>query len=158
MVEGIACAPAVTQRFLPDATAYLTWRCAGECDDVKGIQHAGGILEQAKQWRSCCPWKGIQPPIRTPARKYSPLSAASSCTRRRTFPGLGPPSGPWDDPSREWSTMPVSSRGPRRRRSWWCHTPLIDPQNLHPCETGGVIRCGVRARLDMGPHGIPRGS
>ncbi len=67
-------------------------------------------------------------------------------------------SGPWDDPSREWSTMPVSSRGPRRRRSWWCHTPLIDPQHLHPCETGGVIRCGVQARLVMGPHGIPRGS
>ena len=27
-------------------------------------------------------------------------------------------SGPWDDPPLEWSTMPVSSRGPRRRRSW----------------------------------------
>lgn len=66
-------------------------------------------------------------------------------------------SGPWDDPSREWSTMPVSSRGPRRRRSWWCHTPLIDPQHLHPCESGGVIRGGLQAQLDMGPHGIPRG-
>ena len=52
-------------------------------------------------------------------------------------------SGPWDDPSREWSTMPVSSRGPRRRRSWWCHTPLINPQHPHACEAGGVIRCGL---------------
>ena len=34
---------------------------------------------------------------------------------------------------------------------------LINPQYLHPCETGGVIRCGLQARLDMGPHGIPRG-
>ena len=34
---------------------------------------------------------------------------------------------------------------------------LIDPQHPHPRETGGVIRCGLQARLDMGPHGIPRG-
>ena len=52
--------------------------------------------------------------------------------------------------------MPVSSRGPRRR-SCWCHTPLIDPQYPHACEAGGVIRCGLQARLDMGPHGVPRG-
>ena len=53
--------------------------------------------------------------------------------------------------------MPVNSRGPRRRRSWWCHTPLINPQYPNPCETGGVIRCGLQARLDVGPHGVPRG-
>ena len=35
---------------------------------------------------------------------------------------------------------------------------LINSQYLHACETGGVIRCGLQARLDMGPHGIPRGS
>ena len=51
--------------------------------------------------------------------------------------------------------MPVSSRGPQRR-SCWCHTPLIDPQYPHACEAGGVIRCGLQARLDMG--GIPRGA
>ena len=34
---------------------------------------------------------------------------------------------------------------------------LIDPQYLHACETGGVIRCGLQARLDVGPRGIPRG-
>ena len=34
---------------------------------------------------------------------------------------------------------------------------LIDPQHPHPRETGGVIRCGLQARLDMGPHGVPRG-
>ena len=54
--------------------------------------------------------------------------------------------------------MPVSSRGPRRRRSWWCHTPLVNPQHPHARETGGVIRCGSQTRLDMGPHGIPRGA
>ena len=35
---------------------------------------------------------------------------------------------------------------------------LINSQYLHPCETGGVIRCGLQARLDVGPHGVPRGS
>ena len=34
---------------------------------------------------------------------------------------------------------------------------LINPQHLHACETGGVIRCGLQARLDVGPHGVPRG-
>ena len=34
---------------------------------------------------------------------------------------------------------------------------LVNPQYLNPCETGGVIRCGLQTRLDMGPHGIPRG-
>ena len=33
---------------------------------------------------------------------------------------------------------------------------LINPQHLHACEAGGVIRCGLQTRLDMGPHGIPR--
>ena len=34
---------------------------------------------------------------------------------------------------------------------------LVNPQHPNPCETGGVIRCGLQTRLDMGPHGIPRG-
>ena len=53
--------------------------------------------------------------------------------------------------------MPVSSRGPRRRRSWWCHTPLINSQHPNPRKTGKVIRCGSQTRLDTGPHSIPRG-
>ena len=34
---------------------------------------------------------------------------------------------------------------------------LINSQHPNPCEAGGVIRCGLQTRLDMGPHGIPRG-
>ena len=34
---------------------------------------------------------------------------------------------------------------------------LVNPQHLNPCEAGGVIRCGLQARLDVGPHGVPRG-
>ena len=35
---------------------------------------------------------------------------------------------------------------------------LVNPQHPHACETGGVIRGGLQTRLDVGPHGIPRGS
>ena len=35
---------------------------------------------------------------------------------------------------------------------------LANPQYLNPCEAGGVIRCGLQIRLDMGPDGVPRGS
>ena len=45
VLEGIASASAVAQCVLLDATAYLTWGVAGELDDVKGIEHAGGVLE-----------------------------------------------------------------------------------------------------------------
>ena len=33
---------------------------------------------------------------------------------------------------------------------------LVNPQHPHACETGGVIRCGLQTRLDVGPHGVPR--
>ena len=42
VVEGIACASAVTGRVLLDAAASLTWGIAGELDDVTGVEDAGG--------------------------------------------------------------------------------------------------------------------
>ena len=81
LVEGIACGSAVTGRVLLDAAASLTWGITGELDDMEGVEHAGCVLELAKRWRSCCPLEGIQPPIRTPARKSFPRSASQfSCT------------------------------------------------------------------------------
>ena len=44
-IEGITLAPAVTGRVLLDAATHLTWSVASELDDVKGIEHAGGVLE-----------------------------------------------------------------------------------------------------------------
>ena len=87
LVEGIACAPAVTQRFLLDATAYLIKGVASELDDVKGAWHAGCVLGQAKQWRSCCPWKGSSVAIRTPPRKSSPRSASQFLYTVPDLPG-----------------------------------------------------------------------
>ena len=45
LIEGIPLAPAVTQGVLLDATAYLIESVASELDDVKGIEHAGGVLK-----------------------------------------------------------------------------------------------------------------
>ena len=45
LVEGITLASAVTQGVLLDATAYFIKGVTGERDDVKGIEHAGGVLE-----------------------------------------------------------------------------------------------------------------
>ena len=45
LIEGITLAPAVTQCVLLVAAAYLTWGVASEFDDVKGVEHAGCVLE-----------------------------------------------------------------------------------------------------------------
>ena len=71
-------------------------------------------------------------------------------------PGRGP--APWDDPPLEWSTMPVSSRGPVDVGPGDATHLSSTPSTRTPAKTGRVIRCGLQTRLDMGPHGIPRGS
>ena len=53
--------------------------------------------------------------------------------------------------------MPVISWAPAASVLVVPHV-LINPQHPHARETGGVIRCGSQTRLDMGPHGIPRGA
>ena len=45
LIERIALASAVTGRVLLDAAAYLIEGVASELDDVKGVEHAGGVLE-----------------------------------------------------------------------------------------------------------------
>ena len=81
---------------------------------------------------------------------------ASSHARCQTLPAPGPTTLPWGGPSREWSTMPVSSRGPRRRRSWWCHTCSSTPSTRMPAKRVGSSDAAWERRLDVGPHGVPR--
>ena len=49
--------------------------------------------------------------------------------------------------------MPVGSRGPCRRRSWWCHTPLIDSGCPHACEGGRGSDAACRHGL-IGDHTV----
>ena len=118
LIEGITLAPAVTGRVLLDAATHLTWGVASELDDMEGVEHAGGVLELVVDGVLAVP--GRDPASRSGYRSETVRRAllASSCTRCQTCLGPGPTTLPWDDPPREWSTMPVSSRGPRRRRSW----------------------------------------
>ena len=87
LIEGIPLASTVTGRVLLDAATYLIESVASEFDDVKGVQDAGGVLEQAKRWRSCCPWKGSSVAIRTPARKSSPRSSSQFLYTVPDLPG-----------------------------------------------------------------------
>ena len=118
LIEGIPLAPAVTGRVLLDAATHLTWGVASELDDMEGAWHAGGVLELVVDGVLAVP--GRDPASRSGYRSETVRRAllASSCTQCQTFLGPGPTTLPWDDPPREWSTMPVNSRGPRRRRSW----------------------------------------
>ena len=87
-VERITCAPAVTGRVLLDATAHLTWGVPGECDDVKGVEHAGCVLG-AGQGDG-----GLAVPGRDPASRFAPprgnlrSSPVEWCNRFVSF-GLG---------------------------------------------------------------------
>ena len=108
-----------------------------EFDDVKGIEDAGGVLELAKRWGFCILGRGPASRFAPPHGSLLRALLASSHARCQTFLGPGLTSGPWDDPPLEWSTMPVSSRGPRRRRSWWCHTCSSTPSTRTPAKRAG---------------------
>ena len=87
LVEGIPLASAVTGRVLLDAAAYLIKGVTGELDDVKGIEHAGGVLGAGQAMAFLYPWKGSSVAIRTPARKSSPRSASQFSCAVPDLPG-----------------------------------------------------------------------
>lgn len=158
LVEGIALASAVSGRVLLDAATHLTLSVAGELDDVEGIQDAGGVLELIVDGVLAVPGRGL-------ASRFAP--------RTEVFAALGQPvlmrgaRLSWDQSQQAGRGMILPAcqvydageftRAPAASVLVVPHV-LTDPQHPHPCEAGGVIRCGLQARLDMGPHGVPRGS
>ena len=158
LVEGIACASAVTQGVLLDATTYLIKGVTGELDDVKGIEHAGCVLELVIN--------GVLISLEGIQRRDS-----HPCTE--VFSALGQPvlvhgaRPAWDQVQQAGRGMilPACQVHDAGELTWASSASvlvmphmLINPQYLNPRKTGGVIRCGLQARLDMGPHGVPRGS
>ena len=94
VVEGIACAPAVTGRVLLDETAYLTWCVASEFYDVKGVEHAGCILGAGQAMASLLSLeRGSSVAIHTRRASLFSARTASSCTRCQTCPAPGPTNG-----------------------------------------------------------------
>ena len=119
LIEGIALASAVTGRVLLDAATHLIESVASELDDVKGASGAGGVLELIVDGVLAVP--GRDPASRSGYRSETVRRArpASSHARCQTFLGPGPlKRAVGCSFPRVRSTMPVSSRGPRRRRSW----------------------------------------
>ena len=119
---------------------------------MKGIEDAGGVLELIVDGVLAVPGRG--PPSRSGYRSEGYRSKtvrrallASSHARCQTCLGPGPTALPWDVPSLEWSTMPVSSRGPRRRRSWWCHTCSSTPSTRTPAKRAGLSDAARRHGL-----------
>ena len=95
LIEGVACACAVTGRVLLDAAAYLTWSIASELDDMEGIEDAGGVLELIVDGVLAVP--GRDPPSRSGYRSEGYRSEtvrrallASSHARCQTCLGPGP--------------------------------------------------------------------
>ena len=87
MVEGIACASAVAGCFLLDAAAYLMERVASELGDVKGVEHAGGVLELVIDGVLALLRRGSSVAIRTLARKSSLCSASQFLYTVPDLPG-----------------------------------------------------------------------
>ena len=157
-VEGIPLASAVTQGVLLDAAAYLIESVRGELDDMKGVQHAGCVLELV---------------INGVLISLEGIQRRDLDTGAKLFAALGQPvlvhgARPSRDqiqqagrgmilPSRQVYDAGELTWAPSASVLVMPHM-LVNPQHPNPCETGGVIRCGLQARLDMGPHGIPRGS
>ena len=131
-----------------DAATHLTWSVASKPDDMKGVEDAGGVLELVIDGV-------LAVPGRDPASRFAPPHGSllralltSSHARCQTFLGPGPLKRAvgWSFP-RVRSTMPVSSRGPRRRRSWWCHTCSSTPSTRTPAKRAGSSDAACRHGL-----------
>ena len=157
LIEGITLAPAVTGRVLLDATAYFIKGVTGELDDVKGVEHAGGVLELVIDG-VLISLEGIQ------RRDLHPRAQVFSALGQPVLMRGARPS--WDQVQQPCRGMILPAcqvhdagelTGPSSASVLVMPHMLINPQYPHACETGRVIRCGLQTRLDMGPHGIPRG-
>ena len=106
-VEGVAYACAVSGCVLLDAAAYLTWGVASELDDVKGVEHAGGVLELVING-VLISLEGIQRrDLDTGAKLFAALGQPVLMRGARPSWDQIHSSGPWDTP-------PLAS-GPRCR-------------------------------------------
>ena len=87
LIEGITLASAVTQGVLLDAATYLTWGVASELDDVKGVEHAGGVLELVIDGVLAVPGRASGVAIWIPERKSSPRSSSQFLYTVPDLPG-----------------------------------------------------------------------
>ena len=141
-----------------DAATHLNWGVASELDDMEGVEDAGGVLELV---------------INGVLISLEGIQRRDLDTGAKLFAALGQPvlmhgaRPSWDQVQQAGRGMILPScqvydagelTGPSSASVLVVPYVLVNPQQPHACEAGGVIRCGLQTRLDMGPHGIPRGS
>ena len=90
LIEGIACASAVSGRVLLDAAAYLIEGIAGELDDVTGVEHAGCVLELVINGVLAVPGRDLASRFALPHGSLVRARPASSHARCQTFPEPDP--------------------------------------------------------------------
>ena len=143
LIERITLAPAVTGRVLLDATTHLIESVTGELDDVKGIEHAGGVLELVING-VLISLEGIQRrDLDTGAKVFAALgqpvlvhgARPSRDQIQQAGRGMILPSRQVDDAG--------ELTGPSSASVLVVPHVLVNPQHLHACEAGGVIRCGL---------------
>lgn len=125
---------------------------------MKGIEHAGGVLELVVNGvlisREGIKYRDSHPR----AEVFSALGQPVLIHGARPFrhqvqqPGRGmilPACQVHDLGELTWATAASVLVVPQ---------VLVNSQYPNPCKTGRIIRCDLQTRIDLGPHGIPRGS
>ena len=147
LIEGITLAPAVTGRVFLDAATHLTWGVASELEDVKGIEHAGCVLELIVDG-VLISLEGIQRrDLDTGAKLFAALgqpvlvhgARPSSDQVQQAGRGMILPACQVHDTG-EFTWAPAAS-------VLVVPHVLIDSQYLHPCETGGSSDADCRHGL-----------
>ena len=148
LIEGIALAPAVTGRVLLDAATHLIKGVASELDDVKGIEDAGCVLELVIDGVLAVPGRGSSVAIWIPERKSSPRSSSQFSYAVPDLPGTR------STQAGRGMILPACQvhdagelTGPRRRRSWWCHTCSSTPSTRTPAKRAGSSDAACRHGL-----------
>ena len=138
LIEGIALAPAVTGRILLDAATHLTWGVASELDDVKGVQHAGCVLELVING-VLVSLEGVQcRDLDTGAEVFSALGQPVLVHGARpSRDQVQQPCRGMILPSRQVHDASELTWAPSASVLVMPHM-LINSQYLHACETGGV--------------------
>ena len=157
LIEGIPLAPAVTGRVLLDAATHLVKGVASELDDMEGVEDAGGVLELIVDG-VLVSLEGIQRrDLDTGAKLFAALFEPVLVHGARPA---------WDQVQQAGRGVILPAcqvhdagelTGAPAASVLVVPYVLVNPQHPHACEAGGVIRCGLQARLDVGPHGVSRG-
>ena len=144
LIEGITLAPAVTGRVLLDATTHLIESVTGELDDVKGIEHAGCVLELIGDGV-------LAVPGRDPESRFAPPHGSLRRARPAKFSCAVPDlPGTRHTQAGRGMILPACQvydagklTGAPAASVLVVPHMLINPQHPHACETSGVIRCGL---------------